>query len=175
MDAKAWYNPDAIGAVHKVAPRLPNLQDALVAFFNGALATWERFTAEFEEGSSVYDLSPSEKDLALHPPTNDVNEGALGSLCSQHHKKPNMTILHFNALKKFKFDQTAAFVKQQLLPEDYIFVHKMACSMDAKHLERKCKAELIAFKDKQIATRKEKVQERAEKQAEKNALLASIE
>jgi hypothetical protein len=175
MDRKPWDNPTAMEAVYELAPTLPHLEPLLVAFCKGALETWKDFTAEFEEGGSIIDLSSSEKDRAWRPPTNDVNEGALGALRSHLHKKPNTRILQFNALKKFKINQTAAFVKQEFLPEDYAFVHKMACKIDASHLESECKAELIAFKDKQIAERREKQKKKAEKLAEKESLLASLD
>jgi hypothetical protein len=175
MDGKSWYNPAAIHAVHKLIPTLPHLQPVLVAFCKGALISWQRFSAEFEEGGSIVHLSSSDKDLAWRPPTNDLNEGALGSLRSQLRQKPNMTILQFNALKKFKFNQTSEFVKQEFLPEDYKFIHKMARSIDAAHLEKMRKAELIAFKDKRIAERTEKKRQKAEKQAQKEMLLASLD
>jgi hypothetical protein len=175
MDGKPWYNAAAIHAVHKLIPTLRHLQPVLVAFCKGALTTWQRFSAEFEEGGSIVDLSTSAKNLAWRPPTNDLNEGALGSLRSQLRQKPNMTILQFNALKKFKFNHTSEFVKQEFLPEDYKFIHKMARSMDAAHLEKTRKAELIAFKDKQIAERREKRRQKAEKRAQKEMLLASLD
>ena len=175
MDGKLWQNPDAVDAVHKLAPNLPYLQPVLVSFFEGALVSWQRFTVEFEEGGLVLGLSPSERDEAWRPPTNDLNEGALGSLRSQLRQKPNMTILQFNALKKFKFNQTSSFVKRKFLPEDYVFVHKIACNLGTSDLERACKAELIAFRDRQVVERREKQKQKAAKQAEKEALLASLD
>jgi hypothetical protein len=173
MDKKPWHNPEVVEAVHILAPTLPCLESVLVAFCTGALKTWKRLATEFE-GGKILGLSASEKDKAWCPPTNDVNEGALGSLHSHMCKKPNTTILQFNALKKFKFNQTAAFINREFLPKDFTFVHKVACDLDAKHLERECKAELIAYKDKQVAERREKQMQKAKKQAEKEAFLASV-
>jgi hypothetical protein len=175
LDGKMWNNADAVNAVHKLAPSLPYLQPVLVAFFEGALASWHRFTTEFEEGGSILGLTLSEKDKAWRPPTNDLNEGALGSLRLQLRQKPNMTILQFNALKKFKFNQTSLFVKKEFLSEDFAFVHKMARDMKTGNLEKARKAELIAFKDMQIVERREKRRQKAAKQAKKEALLASLD
>lgn len=174
MDGKPWHNSEVVEAVHRLAPTLPYLKSVLIAFCKGALETWKRFSTEFEEGGKILGLSTSEKDRAWRPPTNDVNEGALGSLRSHMRKKPNTTILQFNALKKFKFNQTSAFVKREFLPEDFAFVHKVARDLDARHLERERKAELIAYKDKQIAKRREKQMQKARKQAEKEAFLATV-
>ena len=175
MDGQPWYNPEAVKAVHELAPTLPYLEPLLVAFFQGALETWKRLASEFEEGSTVLGLSASEKDKAWRPPTNDVNEGALGSLRSHLRKKPGTTVLQFNALKKFKFNQTSAFVRKEFLPEDYAFIHKMARTLDAGHLERERKDALIAYKDKQVAERREKQMQKAKRQAEKAAFLASVD
>ena len=175
MDGKPWYNATAIHAVHKLIPTLPHLEPVLVAFCKGALTSWQRFSVEFEEEEPIASLSSFDKNLAWRPPTNDLNEGALGSLCTQLRQKPNMTILQFNALRKFKFNQTSEFVKQEFLPEDYKFIHKIACDMDAAHLEKTCKTELIAFKDNQIVKQREKNKQKAEKQAQREMLLASLE
>ena len=78
-----------------------------------------------------------------------------------------MTILQFNALKKFKFNQTSEFVKQEFLPENYKFIHKIAYDMDAAHLEKTHKAKLIAFKDTQI------VKQKAEKRHRERCYLLS--
>ena len=74
-----WHRPDAFETVHKLSPQLPHLQPVLVAFFKGDLITFERFTSEFAPGSPIDLASATEKELAWMPPTNDVNEGALGS------------------------------------------------------------------------------------------------
>lgn len=85
-----------------------------------------------------------------------------------------MTILQFNALKKWKFNQTSSFVKKEFHPEDYVFVHKVACSLGTGHVERACKAELIEFKDKQVTIRREKEKQKAAKKAERDAWLAFL-
>jgi hypothetical protein len=126
MDGKPWHTPEAVGAVLKLAPSLPHLRPVLVTFFKGALATWERFTSEFEEGGLIDTATAEEKQKAWMPPTNDVNEGALGAFCSHLRKKPNTSMLQYNALAKFKFNHTAAFAQQEFSSDDYAFVHKTA-------------------------------------------------
>jgi hypothetical protein len=154
---------------------LPHFRPVLVAFLKGALTTWIRFTAEFEEDGSIHNLTSFEKEDAWMPPTNDVNERALGALRSHLCKKLNTTMLQYNAFAKFKFNDTSAFVKQQFLSDDYAFFCKMACEIDASHIDKLHKAEIIAFKDKQVTQRGEKQKQKADKQVEKEAFLASID
>jgi hypothetical protein len=79
MDGKEWENPGVITAILKLVPQLPHLSQVLVAFLKGALVTWERFTSEFVPGGLIDEATDLEKDLAWMPPTNDINEGVLGS------------------------------------------------------------------------------------------------
>jgi hypothetical protein len=76
---------------------------------------------------------------------------------------------------KEHLDQTSSFIKKEFLPENYIFVHKTARNLATGSLEKACKAELIAFKDKQVVERGGKHKKKIAKQAEKEALLASLE
>ncbi len=69
----------------RLKPELPHLSPLLVAFFEGAAATWKRFTSEFAPGGLINEATTQEKDSAWMPPTNDANEGALGSLCTISH------------------------------------------------------------------------------------------
>jgi len=41
IDRKAWEDPTAVEAVFQLSLSLPHLQPLLVAFFEGALETWE--------------------------------------------------------------------------------------------------------------------------------------
>jgi hypothetical protein len=66
---------------HGLAPELPHLSSVLVAFFQGAAETWKCFISEFAPGGLIDEATADEKDFAWMPPTNDVNEGALGAFC----------------------------------------------------------------------------------------------
>ena len=46
--------------------------------------------------------------------------------------------------------------------------------MDASQLGKKQDADLIAFRDRQVAERRAKLQSKAQRQAEKEAMLASV-
>ena len=43
--------------------------------------TWKRFISEFAPGGLIDEATAEEKELAWMPPTNDINEGAVGSFC----------------------------------------------------------------------------------------------
>ncbi|KAI0685452.1 hypothetical protein C8T65DRAFT_747948 [Cerioporus squamosus] len=60
LDSQLWDCPEAVYAVLRRTPDLPHLKPTLVAFFTGALETWERFTVEFAQGGTIVGLSPSE-------------------------------------------------------------------------------------------------------------------
>jgi hypothetical protein len=78
--AKEWSEPEVVKAVAKLTPKLPHLRPLLVAFFTGALETWEQFTAEFAEGGLIDKATPEQKEQAWMPTTNDRSEGSLGDL-----------------------------------------------------------------------------------------------
>ncbi|KDQ13271.1 hypothetical protein BOTBODRAFT_175592 [Botryobasidium botryosum FD-172 SS1] len=44
LDGKPWTRPDLIEAIARLAPTLPHLEAVFVAFCEGALETWGRFT-----------------------------------------------------------------------------------------------------------------------------------
>lgn len=76
------------------------------------------------------------------PPTNDVNEGALGSFRVLMHRQPQLTVLHFNAQTMFYKNQTQDFMKAKFdHPEDFKFLHKEA--RDMKGLDNKRQKEII--------------------------------
>ena len=77
---KEWSDPEVVKAVAKLTPKLPHLRPLLVAFFTGALETWERFTAEFAEGGLIDKATPEQRERAWMPITNDRSEGSLGAL-----------------------------------------------------------------------------------------------
>jgi hypothetical protein len=146
----------------------------LVAFFNGALTTWKRFTAEFQKGGMIDYVTSEEKEKAWMPPTNDVNEGALGALCLYLRKNPNTTMHQYNALMMFKFNNTAAFVHDVFEKEDHAYVCQLACNMDSHHLETQYKAALVAHKDKQVIERQEKTMQKTWQKDEEEARLAGL-
>ncbi|KAJ7643196.1 hypothetical protein B0H17DRAFT_959898 [Mycena rosella] len=80
LDGRPWHLPEILAAVRKLAPTLPHLREVTVAFFEGALPAWERFTSEFDADGPVAALSDEQRAEAFMETTNDANEGILGRL-----------------------------------------------------------------------------------------------
>jgi hypothetical protein len=77
--------------VQKLATTLLHLKGALVAFFKGALETWDHFTSEFASDGNIANMTNSKHHQAWMKLTNDDNEGGLGEkrqsmhqACSKH-------------------------------------------------------------------------------------------
>ena len=143
MDGREWESPEVILCIHKHAPSLPHLPALLVAFFEGAEETWKRFTSEYAPGGLIDEATVDEKDSAWMPPTNDVNEGALGSFRVLMRRQPHLTLLQYNAQAMFHQNETQAFMETNFQPEDYQYVHKKARQADVDHLELKRKQNIV--------------------------------
>lgn len=102
LDGQIWERSDTFYAVQKLIPTLPHINGAVVAFFEGALETWERFTSEFHENSSIALASPSERRGAHMRSTNDHNEGALGAYRVHMRQAPWTTPTSHNSRMVFK-------------------------------------------------------------------------
>lgn len=122
IDRKEWDNPKAMKAVFELMPKLPHLKQITVAFFNGANVTWKHFSAEFALGRLIDKASAEEKHLAWMPPTNNVNEGALGGYQVTNRGKPSMTLHQYNVMAMFKHNETQSYMDATYLKEDHQFI-----------------------------------------------------
>jgi hypothetical protein len=150
MDGKEWENPGVITAILKLVPQLPHLSQVLVAFLKGALVTWERFTSEFVPGGLIDEATDLEKDLAWMPPTNDINEGVLGSYRVFMWYKPRTTLHQFNAQAMYRRNKTQEFMDKEFGADDHKFVMQKARELDASGLEKKRQEALIEYAQKQV-------------------------
>lgn len=154
-------------------PSLPHLKIILVAAFERALDTWERFTSEFAIGG--IDLaSPAEKELAFMPSTNNVNEGALGSWRRFTRENPSSTIGHFNALATFARNDTQNFMDNHFESEDHQHLLREARLEDSSGVERKRRQELITLIQSEVGAKREKERVRGEKKTAEDTRLAAI-
>ncbi|RXW22038.1 hypothetical protein EST38_g3818 [Candolleomyces aberdarensis] len=82
LDGKPWEDGNSISAIRQLQKqdKIPHLRLAVIAFFQGAITTWVRFSSEFAPGGTIDKMTLEERDLAWMPATNDVNEGALALL-----------------------------------------------------------------------------------------------
>ena len=56
------------------------------------------------------------------PPTNDVNEGALGAFRVFMRRQPQLSLLRYNAQAMFHRNETQAFMDAKFQPEDHAFI-----------------------------------------------------
>ncbi|KAJ2977047.1 hypothetical protein NUW54_g11471 [Trametes sanguinea] len=132
MGGEEWERPEVVAAVLALASTLPHLRDVLHAFLTGALHTWERFTAEFATGGAIDLATEEELDRAYLLPTNDHNEGALGSYRLWSRRYPNGSQAYYNALAKFFHNDMEAFMEMHLAnEEDQKDMRRAACAMDS--------------------------------------------
>ncbi|KAJ7484589.1 hypothetical protein FB451DRAFT_1169635 [Mycena latifolia] len=77
MDGQLWDRPEAMYAAHALLLTLPmnEVRAALVAFLEGAVTVWERFSTDVLSA----ELTDAQKRKAWMPATNDANEGWLKS------------------------------------------------------------------------------------------------
>ena len=97
LDGEPWRDADVIRTVEEIFLHYPDLEGALVAFFQGALDKLEAFTEEFKEGSPISKATPEERWLAFRNPTNDRNEGTLGWLRRLFRRYSNIRFGQLNA------------------------------------------------------------------------------
>jgi hypothetical protein len=110
LDGRSWRYPEAFAAVQKLAPSLPQLRDVTIAYFEGTLPVWMRFTAEFDEGGIIDGLSEEERNAAHMATTNDANEGILGQMRQDKRTHVNSTTHAFNARAMFRRNNTQAYM-----------------------------------------------------------------
>ena len=162
--------PEAFAAVHRLHPILPDLENVTVRFFQGALKTWDRFCAEFNPGGAISSLSITERSEAWVRPTNDDNEGGLGTYRVRARLAPTMTLHQHNAREMYKLNQTANFV-DTFTEEEHQFLCDAARKEDGSGLERKRRQAQIEWEIEQVAAKRRKMVERAQKKA---ALVAKL-
>ncbi|KAJ8503071.1 hypothetical protein ONZ45_g11178 [Pleurotus djamor] len=141
LDGEPWEDSDGLKAIQELTPKLPNIQPLLVKFFTGSLGTWIRFTSEYAPGGLIDGASDEERYDAWMPATNDVNEGALGSLRRYMREKPLTAIHQYNALATYRANDTQEWMDTHLTTEeDYEYLAREARKIDESKLEKKRKA-----------------------------------
>lgn len=175
LDGLPWKDPEVVRAVLDLAPSLPHLKDILVAFLQGALETWERFTADFAPAGRIAQLPIALRERAWMPPTNDANEGALGSLRVNYRLAPNMSQYQYNAKEMYKRNDTATYIATTLTSaNDLRFLHAKARAIDASGAEKKRRLDVAAADGRAAKRRREDREERREKATQRLQTLAQL-
>jgi len=158
-DGTPWNSEEIVTRVNELAPYLPYLKPALVAFFKGAQGTWKRFTSEYAPGGLIDEATEEEKNRAWMPPTNDVNEGALGSFRVMMRRQPQLTLLQYNARAMFKKNNTAEFMDDKFSEETHQYIRGLAREKPTKEKERKIA--IVQHTEEKIAVKEGKKKKRA--------------
>ena len=91
----------------------------------------------FAPGGVISLTSAEDWKKAWMPPTNDVNEGALGSYHVFIWKKPKTSMHMYNSIAQYSWNQTEAFIMQQHFTEaEHAFIQHEACLWDGSKAEK---------------------------------------
>jgi len=155
-----------IDHIHSIHNHLPHLQQALVAFLQGARAKWVVFTKEFEKGSDISNSTAEERLLSFRSPTNDHSEGAGAMWKLWSRRAPSMTTHQKNARLFIQLNSPDIETSFHNLPEpDRAFTHHKAREVDAARLPAK-EREAQARADREAADEEQREAERLQNHRE---------
>ncbi|KAJ7670664.1 hypothetical protein DFH06DRAFT_1369643 [Mycena polygramma] len=137
MDGRLWDNPEIMYKIQSISGTLPRVRECLVAFFAGALETWIRFSVDYEEGGTIANLTPAQRERANMPTTNDANEGTLGERRTGSRHAPNMSLHQHNARKMYKRNNTKVYRRRFLEPRTFRVFRAKARMVDSSGLTKK--------------------------------------
>ncbi|PPR01504.1 hypothetical protein CVT26_015127 [Gymnopilus dilepis] len=173
LDGLEWdeWSLKVLEAVQKLKAELPDLNQAIVAFLQGAKQTFvERFSDEFKPGSDIDQLTQEELKTLYFGSTNDPNEGGLGSWRRGQDRRPAETLQKFNASFVSTRNDTDSFVETKLTaPEDQDYIMRAARDRDESGHQKELKAAQIRATQAKIVDNREKLakrEERKDKQAQ---------
>jgi len=175
LDGQLWEWPEVFYKIQALAPNLSHLDGLLVAFFTSAVETWKRFTEEFKPGGIISSLTPEAKDDAFMEPTNDINEGALGSMRKAFHHYPNMTLDTFNAWTMVKRNKTVPYMVSKFTSSDRKKICGLGRKQDSSKRESKRHCELAKSEQFEVDKNRKQDQDKEVKLQEHSERLASLE
>ncbi|KAL1761684.1 hypothetical protein FB107DRAFT_200573 [Schizophyllum commune] len=164
FDGEPWERDGVFEAIEALreAALMPHLEVLWVQFLEGALETWERFSAEFDPGGSIDGLTADEKDEFWMPATNDANESALGGLRANAARRPNQTLHQFEAKDTFRRNGTQDFI-DSLEDEDHRFVREEARRVQQSRPQKQIRRAQVAHDDEEARRRQSAEEEKNRK------------
>ncbi|KZT21212.1 hypothetical protein NEOLEDRAFT_1158276 [Neolentinus lepideus HHB14362 ss-1] len=175
LDGKPWHCPNVFYVIQALKPSLPHLSGALVAFFTGALETWECFTAEFNSDGNIARLSQHQREAAFMPTTNDANEGSLGSMRQQFLHHSRLSLHAFNARHMWKVNNTKGWMTRNATSDVQAFMMQKARELDMSGSERKQKQELVEADLHEVGSKWRKDEEKRRKQKQYSDQLEKVD
>ncbi|KAF8594395.1 hypothetical protein BDV93DRAFT_421418, partial [Ceratobasidium sp. AG-I] len=175
LDGSEWDNPQVLNTLRIHESMLPYISDLLVAFCRGALQTWIRFTEEFLPGGPLGSLTLEQSEKAFMPPTNDANEGALGTWRVWTRKFPRLALHRFNAIIINRANKTEAYMDKNFTQEQYTWARSEARRIDSSKKEETRRAQLVLAATKEAEKNDGLLTQRAERKREREEQAASIQ
>ncbi|KAG8725481.1 hypothetical protein FRC09_017619 [Ceratobasidium sp. 395] len=157
-----------------MAKTLPNLKDLLVAFFQGALETWERFTSEYPPDGVIANASVEQRSCVFNSATNKVSERALGRARQQLKNQPALMDKQCNGRVIWTQNNTHQFVQAHFTEDDHKYVIGKACEVDASGENQRVCAEMNSETMKRAEINRERQARTLEKRLANEQRLAGI-
>ncbi|KAJ7648668.1 hypothetical protein DFH06DRAFT_1095461 [Mycena polygramma] len=174
MDGRLWDNPEIMYRIQSIAATLPRVRECLVVFFAGALETWIRFSVDYEEGGTIANLTPAQRERANMPTTNDANEGTLGERRTGSRHAPNMSLHQHNARKMYKRNDTKSYRRCFLVPRTLRVFRAKARMVDSSGLTRRNRKAQQDFDTAAVAVKHTKDKVKVAKVKAVTAILDSL-
>ncbi|KDR81599.1 hypothetical protein GALMADRAFT_221466 [Galerina marginata CBS 339.88] len=179
LDGREWdeWSLKVLDAIKALKQQLPDLDQAVIAFVQGARETFvERFSEEFKNGGDIDKMTESELDTLYFSSTNDANEGGLGSWRRGQARRPAETLLKFNASFMGSRNDTEKFIQHKLTEEeDHLYLMRTARQRDESGHQKALKLAQIRADEEKIRENRRKETQRGEKrQKQANELLEAV-
>ncbi|KAH7317466.1 hypothetical protein B0J17DRAFT_634087 [Rhizoctonia solani] len=143
LDSSEWENSNVLAALQDHESALLFLTELFVAFCQGALQTWARFTEEFSPNGAIALLMPEQGGKAFMPTTNDANEGALGTWHVWTRRFPSLALHWFNAIAMNPANQTKAYIENNFTLSQHTWLRAEARRIDLSKLEAKQRSTIV--------------------------------
>lgn len=164
LNGGQWHSNEVFYAIKALLPSLPHFRVALHSFLTGALAAWERFSEDYQPDGHIGRATQDDRRHIYMPPTNDINEGALGARRQDARIRPNHSDLSFNAVVSLKRNNTEDFIASELSTgDDAQYLRSTARSLDLGGLEAKKKSEQAIYDRTIVEEKRQKAKGKAEK------------
>jgi len=165
QELDAWGSK-VFNSMQGFATQLPNLENTIVAFVQGARDTFVNgFLMNSKGGGDIYKMTQAEQDTLFFASTNDINEGALGSWWLGQWRRPAETLHKFNASFTSACNNTEAFMKYKLTEDvDQTYLRQNAQVHNESGLQRQMKSTQMKADEEKVKENPRKETVRQEKQ-----------
>ena len=176
LDEQPWQDKAAIDSILESRNDLPNLQDALVLFFEGALKTWQQFTPEFQPDSDAMLATQEERARAWRPSTNDDNESGCARVRSMLRIAPNMTELQLKARVVGEGNKTDQWMMDNMDEDTEMgqFIRTETRRLDESRRHQCQNTKNVEAKIQRSMGRREKKERREQEMQEKKEKLSKV-